>query len=1108
MDELAQKILKAIEDKPRQLARDLAEQLDVDKKFVNSRLYGQLKGHVFQDKSYRWSLSKGVVAASQAPDELQYQNTDLAKLSRYYLACMGQDEVGVSTFAFSKYGTPDYQELSFLPLNSESLFFQEGARRLLDKVRGERGRWVLYLGYPTALKLLKSSRSDWEGYMVEPVLLFPVEVDATNREPRLDLSYPIINQKVIQAYSSADKEALMEELVQLEEELGIGNVGDSVELDELALRLKAVRPEWPWQEEIDPDQLEANPPLEQTNLSGIFNRSVLIMTERSPFTQGLESELKQLAKLTESEYSGTALGAWITGNVENYREDDLGDELLEVLPMNLEQRQAISSSLNNALTIITGPPGTGKSQVVTNLLINSAWHGKRVLFASKNNKAVDVVETRVNNLGPRPLLLRVGSNAYQTKLAEYLMSLLSVATSRDDIDNFGEAEDIHQRMQLVLKRLDEETDKLISLRNRVDKLEREAEEAREILSDDIVDRLGKVDFTKLLQSLSDFKKALLLADKNNHGFFKRLIWGSAKKPYFSALQQRISSVSGSASLVDVLSPDMEPSDLTLDPWNDFAVVVEQKLNLAAKLKDYLDCLQKLKSSRQLPEISLQKMEVLEKIASNSEMLWRYWLRLQPQKLTQEDRRLLSRYTALLKMVIDTGAEGRLSDNVGRQYRALFPKVSHLLPCWAVTSLSARGKIPMEAGFFDIVVFDEASQCDIASALPLLYRAKKAVVIGDPKQLSHISGLQKGQDQQLLDKFGLTSDYPHWSYSTTSLYELAAGLVSGGQVISLLDHHRSHADIVEFSNKQFYEGRLRVATNYDRLNRVYGSGPGIRWEHVSGRVIRPSSGGAINQQEVDAVIAFLNQLVVERKYEGSIGVVCPFRAQANAIRVAVEKDGNLSAALLDRDFLADTVHRFQGDERDVMIFSPVFSHGISPGAVSFLRNNGNLFNVAITRARAQLIVVGDLYECEKSEIDYLSNFAKYAAKLQNSVDTRSRIKSKDLGETYPEVSNPEQVSDWEKVLYSALYKAGIRAVPQYRVEKYALDFAVFDGDRRLNIEVDGERYHRNWTGELCRRDQIRNQRMFELGWDVIRFWVYEIRDDLDGCVSRIKQWIDG
>jgi len=81
------------------------------------------------------------------------------------------------------------------------------------------------------------------------------------------------------------------------------------------------------------------------------------------------------------------------------------------------------------------------------------------------------------------------------------------------------------------------------------------------------------------------------------------------------------------------------------------------------------------------------------------------------------------------------------------------------------------------------------------------------------------------------------------------------------------------------------------------------------------------------------------------------------------------------------------------------------------------------------------------------------------------------------------------------------------LPQYQVEKYALDLVLFDGERYLDIEVDGERYHRNWTGELCRRDQVRNHRMFELGWDVMRFWVYEIRDDMDGCIKRIQDWLD-
>ena len=71
-------------------------------------------------------------------------------------------------------------------------------------------------------------------------------------------------------------------------------------------------------------------------------------------------------------------------------------------------------------------------------------------------------------------------------------------------------------------------------------------------------------------------------------------------------------------------------------------------------------------------------------------------------------------------------------------------MSHLFPCWAVTSLAARGRVPFTAGHFDLVVIDEASQCDIASALPLLFRAKRSVIIGDPQQLRHITALTRSK----------------------------------------------------------------------------------------------------------------------------------------------------------------------------------------------------------------------------------------------------------------------------------------------------------------------------------------------------------------------------
>ena len=80
------------------------------------------------------------------------------------------------------------------------------------------------------------------------------------------------------------------------------------------------------------------------------------------------------------------------------------------------------------------------------------------------------------------------------------------------------------------------------------------------------------------------------------------------------------------------------------------------------------------------------------------------------------------------------------------------------------------------------------------------------------------------------------------------------------------------------------------------------------------------------------------------------------------------------------------------------------------------------------------------------------------------------------------------------------------MPQYLEEMYRLDFAIIQGNRKLNIEIDGE-HHRDWDGELCRRDQMRNLRLMELGWDVQRFWVYQIRDDLDSCINRVKDWVE-
>jgi very-short-patch-repair endonuclease len=899
----------------------------------------------------------------------------------------------------------------------------------------------------------------------------------------------------------------MEEAIQVSEELGLSNAGDDQpDIDELLARLQEIRFDWDWKEEINPHALSNGTPLTDLSQQGIFNRAILIAAERSPYTKGLESELGSLQSVEESNYHETALGSWLNGqSIESLPVDER--PLIEVLPLNSEQRQAVRQAAANPLTVITGPPGTGKSQVVTSILVNAAWQNKTVLFASKNNKAVDVVETRVNALGPRPVLLRLGANEYQSRLAEYLVSLLAATTTANDRERYHEHETIHTQLQKRSADIDDGIKSLITLRNDVDRAEQRVEQIRGEVGEELFRSFRALHAEALQKESQKLQSAIDQANIEKQSFVIKIAWFFVRKRRFVKVREAARAFQNTALQIGLMNPEAVPDTSSITQWIDYGIRLASQISKVVDAKEYFRKLDALTEARSLEELSKQRKVMIDDLAANSETLWRLWLRLQPSRLGPEQRKLLGDYSALLQMIVSSNAQNQqLERGVFRRYYQLFPKITSILPCWAVASLSARGRVPFEANFFDLLVIDEASQCDIASALPLLYRARRVVIIGDPMQLRHISTLSRQQDQQLLSKHDLVNDYPGWAYSPRSLFDLASSLCRSEDIVALRDHHRSHADIIEFSNEEFYEGRLRVATSYARLRRPSPDEPAVRWIDVKGKTVRPGNGGAVNESEAHAVVKEIERLVIQG-YRGNIGVVSPFRSQANRIRDLVNAHDVLSARIADLDFLADTVHKFQGDERDVMIFSPVVSSGVSDGAIRFLQGNPNLFNVAITRARAALIVVGDRSVALSCNVDYLARFAVYAGKtgINQQPVCRSAVDD-DYGPEYPPVSHPERVSEWEHRFYRSLYHAGIRSVPQYAVEKYILDFEVLDGNRRLNIEIDGEHYHRNWDGELSRRDQIRTQRLIELGWDVIRFWVYQVRDDLDQCIERVHKWL--
>lgn len=1109
MNELEQHILDVIKEKPGQLAREIAAQLGIDRRIVNSALYSSLRSKVQQDNTYRWYPKNAPVARSRDDGGPKQLNTSLARLCRYYLDCLSHDDLGgVSEFAASKYGDANYVEVQALPMfdeNPSDPFGTEAGRKLLTRIRRDRNRQTVILGYPVRLSL-RRSRKGWEGFMIEPLLLFAFD-DPNSKYDKLTLSNdaPQINFRALRALSNAGETSLLEEAIQLYDELGLGTaVGDQPALDELLARLRGIRSDWDWREEIDPYALRPGIPLSDLNQQGIFNRAVLIAAERSPYTRGLESELGKLQTIEEEQYKHTVLGTWLS---KQLIEAPLGDQqpLLEVLPLNSEQHQAVRQSLSNPLTVITGPPGTGKSQVVSSILVNAAWQGKTVLFASKNNKAVDVVEARVNALGPRPVLLRLGTNEYQAQLAEYLVSLLAASTTADDQRRYRDLEATHAQLRERSDALDAKLQKLIALRNDVDRLEQEVESFRSEVGDDVFRTLQAIDLEKLDSYASQFQFAVEQANRGRQTVMTQLFWPFVRNSRFARLADAVRLIRPWSQKIELPAPEWQPDSTTVDQCVKYVSCLKSRLSQIYTLQQYFGKLRELTEAQPLEDICKERSYLTDAVADNSEALWQAWLQTQPSRMGSEQRKLLGDYGALLQLIVSSNDENRrLGSDIIRRYYELFPQITSILPCWAVTSLSARGRVPFDANFFDVLVIDEASQCDIASALPLLYRARSVVVIGDPMQLRHISTLTKQQDQQLLSKHGLVDEYPGWAYSARSLFDLASSLCRSQDIVALRDHHRSHADIIEFSNEAFYQGRLRVATKYDRLRFPLGGGPAIRWVDVQGKTIRPGTGGAMNEAEAMSVVEEIRRLVTQG-YRGSIGVVSPFRAQSNRIRDLVNSQDDIARRVAELDFLADTIHKFQGDERDVMIFSPVVSSGISEAALGFLRSTPNLFNVAVTRARAALVVVGNQSAALHCNVDYLAKFAEYVGQLGNQCPPVSVPPDIDMGPSYPTVSRPELVSEWERVFYRALYGKVIRPVPQYTVEKYVLDFAIFRGQRRLNIEVDGERYHRNWDGELCRRDQIRNQRLIELGWDVMRFWVYQIRDDLDQSVAKVREW---
>ena len=301
---------------------------------------------------------------------------------------------------------------------------------------------------------------------------------------------------------------------------------------------------------------------------------------------------------------------------------------------------------------------------------------------------------------------------------------------------------------------------------------------------------------------------------------------------------------------------------------------------------------------------------------------------------------------------------------------------------------------------------------------------------------------------------------------------------------LTEHFRCHPDIAGYCNETSYKDKLEVLTNTSRFSRLPNGRSGLHWEDVSGVCERVNSGGCYCQEEINAVVRIVSELSGNQDLDVTVGVVSPFKAQATRIKDQLEK------VIKPKDWnrlnlLVETADGFQGDERDVIIFSICCQPEMPRGSLWFVSQDKNRWNVAVSRAKALLHIVGNLEFSLSSQVHHLKLLAERATRTPRTEEGVSKFES-----------------PWERKFFESLREAGLETVPQHPLGGYRMDLAV--PDSKLDIEVDGKQFHLDAYGNRKESDLFRDKVITSLGWRVLRFWVYELKEDMEGCVRKVLE----
>lgn len=701
---------------------------------------------------------------------------------------------------------------------------------------------------------------------------------------------------------------------------------------------------------------------------------------------------------------------------------------------NLSQEEAVVKALTNQISIIEGPPGTGKTQTILNILVNLVMSDKSVAIVSNNNTAM--------------------INVFEKLDAEKLSFFSAVLGNKENKDTFFNSQnkeypkyktiDVNtvQKYTESIEKSMSKIKEMLKNKNNLAKLSLELEELK------IEKKYFMELYAKRKLKIENYKKF------SNYKLDKILsLWAEIEE--FQHDNQEVSLYFKIKSIfkykIFTFSFYNQPlDDIVIFLQNCFYMIKEAELT--STIQNLERVLSKFNFDKELSEHRTKSMSIFKSYLS--------------QKYNMKN----------IRKQFVSGDLWKEFENFIKEYAVIF-STTHSLQ-------SSTGP----KFLYDYLIIDEASQVDLLSGSLALSCAKNVVIVGDLKQLPHIV---KSESINSLDEI-------FKSYNLHSAYNYQNSLLSSTSMLFddapktlLKEHYRCNPKIIDFCNKKFYNDELVILSKSKTKN-----SPLSLYSTPAGNHAR----GTYNQRQIDII---QNEILPKLKAK-DIGIISPFRKQVTKLSSDLNNNFNIEI---------DTVHKYQGREKDVIIITSVVNKE------NEFSDNENLLNVAISRAKDQLhIVVSDNeknknmkdlinyikynnFEVIQSEVysifDLLyKNYSPYIDKYLHDAKNISKFKSENLMNSVIEkVLSNENYSNLNKVFslpLNRLIKDTSLLIPDE--QKFSqndwshLDFLIYNKINKqaiLAIEVDGVAYHENNPTQL-KRDKLKDGILEKYNIPIIRF----------------------